>query len=264
MEVTNLQNANNDILTPFIRNEFEKIYFEFSNTEQKPIYLHSVLNLILTYKSSNVLLNDENETFINEDFIKYQEIFNTGFKEGYLIAKEHTEDTIDIKIKIDRIFGGIYKKLNELKETHTFLIKSNEDKYTFELMEYYNYGIKVGKFVLCWDYIINNSSLFEDIFNLNYTAHKTVTKINSAKENTLNWQGSTLEFSEFSKALIESGFIGKIKNEKEVFEKMKQFFNVDDFDKSDKLKQVRSRTKTLTPVINTLEVALTNWIIRKD
>lgn len=85
-----------------------------------------------------------------------------------------------------------------------------------------------------------------------------------APENTLNWQGSTLEFSEFSKALIESGFIGKIKNEKEVFEKMKQFFNVEDFDKSDKLKQVKNRTKTLTPVINTLEVALTNWIKRKD
>ncbi|EMY3550134.1 RteC domain-containing protein, partial [Flavobacterium psychrophilum] len=80
----------------------------------------------------------------------------------------------------------------------------------------------------------------------------------------LNWQGTTLEFSEFSKALIESGFIGKIKNEKEVFEKMKLFFNVGDFDKSDKLKQVRQRTKELTPVINVLEVALTNWIKDKD
>lgn len=80
----------------------------------------------------------------------------------------------------------------------------------------------------------------------------------------LNWQGTTLEFSEFSKALIESGFIGKIKNEKEVFEKMKHFFSVEDFDKSDKLKQVRQRTKELTPVITVLETALTNWIKRKD
>ena len=83
-------------------------------------------------------------------------------------------------------------------------------------------------------------------------------------EKNLNWQGSTLEFSEFSKALIESGLIGKITNEKEVFEKMKHFFNVDDFDKSDKLKQVRNRTKSLTPVITVLETALTNWIKRKD
>jgi hypothetical protein len=82
--------------------------------------------------------------------------------------------------------------------------------------------------------------------------------------NSLNWQGSTLEFSEFSKALIESGLIGKVTNEKEVFEKMKDFFNVEDFDKSDKLKQVRNRTKTLTPVIQVLETALTNWIKRKD
>ena len=91
---------------------------------------------------------------------------------------------------------------------------------------------------------------------------KLITEINS--ENTLNWQGTTLEFSEFTKALIESGFIGKFKSEKEVFERMKQFFNVDDFDKSDKLKQVRNRTKELTPTINTLETSLTNWIKRKD
>lgn len=82
--------------------------------------------------------------------------------------------------------------------------------------------------------------------------------------NTINWQGTTLEFSEFTKALIESSFIGKVKNEKEVFEKMKQFFNVENFDKSDKLKQVRQRTKDLTPAINTLETALINWIRRKD
>ncbi len=80
----------------------------------------------------------------------------------------------------------------------------------------------------------------------------------------LDWQGTTLQFAEFAKALIESGFIGKVKNEKEVFEKMKQFFNVEEFDKSDKLKQVRKRTKELTPVINILEVALTNWIKRND
>lgn len=84
------------------------------------------------------------------------------------------------------------------------------------------------------------------------------------KLKTLNWQGTTLEFSEFSKALIESGLIGKVKNEKEVFDNMKHFFNVEDFDKSDKLKQVRNRTKELTPLINRLEVALTNWIKRKD
>lgn len=80
----------------------------------------------------------------------------------------------------------------------------------------------------------------------------------------LNWQGTTLQFAEFSKALIESGFIGKIKNEKKVFDKMKQFFNVEDFNKSDKLSQVRYRTKDLTPVITVLEVALTNWIKHKD
>lgn len=97
---------------------------------------------------------------------------------------------------------------------------------------------------------------------LNNTTTSTPTL--TRNENTLRWQGTTLEFAEFTKALIESGFIGKVKSEKEVFEKMKQFFDVDDFDKSDKLKQVRNRTKELTPAINTLEASLTNWIKRKD
>lgn len=197
MEVTNLQNANNDILTPLIRKEFEKIYFEFSNTAQKPIYLHSVLNLILTYKSSNILLNDENKTFVNENFIKYQEIFNTGFKEGYIIAKEYTEDTIYIKIKIDRVFGGIYKKLNSLKETHTFLIKADDSNYSFESLRYYNYGIEVGKYVMCWDYILNNYNLFEDIFKSKYAKHKTTTHsaITTNTGNIFDKQGTFLEFS---------------------------------------------------------------------
>ncbi|WP_264552778.1 hypothetical protein [Flavobacterium sp. N2038] len=90
------------------------------------------------------------------------------------------------------------------------------------------------------------------------------TSIDTSIINTIDWQGSTLDFSEFTKALIESGYIGKVKNEAIVFEKMKRFFNVKDFDKSDKLKQVRNRTKELTPVINTLETSLLNWIKRKD
>lgn len=90
------------------------------------------------------------------------------------------------------------------------------------------------------------------------------TSIHTSIINTLDWQGSTLDFSEFTKALIESGYIGKVKNEAIVFEKMKQFFNVKDFDKSDKLKQVRNRTRELTPVIHTLETSLLNWIKRKD
>lgn len=106
------------------------------------------------------------------------------------------------------------------------------------------------------------SKILEFIQNQILEAEKVPIQLQPLQK--LNWQGTTLEFSEFTKALIESGFIGKIKNEKVVFDKMKQFFNVDEFDKSDKLKQVRQRTKELTPVINVLEVALTNWIKRKD
>lgn len=84
------------------------------------------------------------------------------------------------------------------------------------------------------------------------------------KEATLKWQGSQLEFAELTKALIQSNLISPELSEKERFDRMKQFFNVDDFSQSDKLKDIRKRSRDLTPLINTLQTALNNWIKSKD
>ncbi|MNR54006.1 hypothetical protein D3C85_1741200 [compost metagenome] len=80
----------------------------------------------------------------------------------------------------------------------------------------------------------------------------------------MKWQGSQLEFAELTKALIQSNLINPELPEKERFARMKQFFNVADFSQSDKLKDIRKRSRDLTPLINTLETALTNWINSKD
>jgi|GEM_PF-3418185 len=82
--------------------------------------------------------------------------------------------------------------------------------------------------------------------------------------NTLVWKGTSLQFAEITKALIESGLIGAGLSDKEVFERMKLFFSVGDFDKSEKLAQVRKRTKDLTPTLNILEDSLSKWIKRDE
>ena len=174
MEVINLQNVNIETLPISIKNEFEIIYFEFNNTEHKPIHIHSVINTILNYKNKNILLNNANEDFTDEDFVEYLNRFNTGFNEGYLIAKEYIDDATELQIKTDRVFSGVYKKLNILKETHTFLMKSDNGKYLFEEMDFYNHGIEVGKYVMCWDYILNNHNWFNDVFDFHFTKPKTI------------------------------------------------------------------------------------------
>jgi hypothetical protein len=83
-------------------------------------------------------------------------------------------------------------------------------------------------------------------------------------ENSLNWQGSELHFTELIKALFETKLISPEITQKEFFKRMKQFFNVKDFDDKEKLKGIRARTKDLTPFINTIETSLNNWIKNKD
>ena len=83
-------------------------------------------------------------------------------------------------------------------------------------------------------------------------------------KNTLNWQGTQLEFTELIKALLLSNKISPELSQKEVFNRLKEFFNVDAFNENDKIRDIRNRTNTPTPFINTLETSLDNWIKSKD
>jgi hypothetical protein len=86
----------------------------------------------------------------------------------------------------------------------------------------------------------------------------------TALENSLNWQGTNLEFTELVKALFESKKLNPELKQIEIFKRLKQFFNIDEFNENDKLKDVRKRTSTTTPFINILETSLNNWIKKKD
>jgi hypothetical protein len=80
----------------------------------------------------------------------------------------------------------------------------------------------------------------------------------------LKWKGSELELTELSKALIELDFISPKLTQKEIFKRLRAFLQVDDFNENDKLKDIRKRTNTPTPLLNKLENSLNNWIHKKD
>lgn len=83
-------------------------------------------------------------------------------------------------------------------------------------------------------------------------------------EKSLNWQGTNLEFTELIKALYESNKLNPELKQNEIFKRLKQFFNVAEFNENDKLKDIRKRTHTTTPLLNILETSLNNWIKNKD
>ena len=89
-------------------------------------------------------------------------------------------------------------------------------------------------------------------------------KIDEAKDvkdltiyKTLDWKGTELQFTELTKTLIETKFISPELTQKEIFKRMKHFFNVNDFDEADKIKQVTNRSSN--PLIEILETTLNNF-----
>lgn len=78
-------------------------------------------------------------------------------------------------------------------------------------------------------------------------------------ERKLNWQLDGLEVAELTKALIKSNKVIGHKSEKEVFDEVMKFFNVE-FDKREKLQTIKQRTKDKTPFLDQLTHSLNNWI----
>lgn len=95
------------------------------------------------------------------------------------------------------------------------------------------------------------------------TIQRNTKQVNENKK-VLEWKGTTLQFAELVKALQESKLINPELKQYELFELMKNAFNVEDFKESDKLNEIRKRTNTKTPLLNKLENNLINWIEKKD
>lgn len=81
---------------------------------------------------------------------------------------------------------------------------------------------------------------------------------------TLKWQGTELQLTELTKSLKESNLLNPELSQKVIFERFKEFMQVEKYNVADKLKEIRKRTKDKTPLLNILETSLNNWIIKKD
>ena len=58
---------------------------------------------------------------------------------------------------------------------------------------------------------------------------------------TLKWHGTPLELTEIIKPLIELKILGAGLTQKEIFEKLRLFFEIENFNESDKIKEVKQR-----------------------
>lgn len=96
---------------------------------------------------------------------------------------------------------------------------------------------------------------------INSTVPTAIKQIHTPK---LNWAGTELELSELIKALIIANKLNSELSQTEIFKRFRDFFNVSNFKESEKLNDIRKRSNTLTPFINTLEISLSNWIKAKD
>ena len=260
---------------------FNHLYSEFDFFQTNALNYLTIKNHFKPYshihfiKMSNEprfitgITNNDQRTYFIETFVEliktFYEIEDEILQSSCQYIYQLYEMVVDEnRIKTNEPYKYDFTKLK--KNLNTIISTTDKIKYIIEIKTEFQQEFGLldfgnDDFLKKCNLEIDKLNEFQKIETIN-TAEKNQTI--EPQLNNLNWQGTTLEFSEFSKALIESGLIGKVKNEKEVFDNMKQFFNVDDFDKSDKLKQVRNRTKELTPLINRLEVALTNWIRRKD
>jgi hypothetical protein len=227
---------------------------------------------MINYTLTNLKEYKENQYEIKlkdhlEKYIDYDEIH---FIESELIFFKNCFDTANIKLRQNHYQE--YNQKGEYNETVTrweycidsFEISGDRNEIVFneiidfnELTDGFNL-VKSERLAFTYSKII--SFLNEKKEQLTTQPHQ----IKAEQINSLKWQGTNLQFAELTKALIETKLISPELTQKEFFKRMKQFFNIDEFNESDKLKEIRERTNTTTPLLNILETSLNNWIKKKD
>jgi hypothetical protein len=219
---------------------------------------------------------------------EYQEKYNSSLDKYFLEYKEIEEldfinDEIEkyniclrlVNFPIDKIFNTFWrveyginlKSFTISQETYDFIFADENDEYYYKI---YNDIVKTsrtsGAKIDIEKKIKQARLMFAKIISFLETkksGHGTNYQMIMKVENTLNWQGSKLEFTELTKALILSKKLNAELTDKEIFKRLKTFLNIEEFNHNDKIKDIRSRTKDLTPFINILETSLTNDIKNK-
>lgn len=209
------------------------------------------------------LLNDflnEYDDNTNEDFISEQLQFYSICLDN-VVFTDYLKGNDDISWKGYGIKAEVetYNLIDEISDK-IFVISREENT----LYEHYDPNINIElckqyerSFTKILTFLGNKKTEIENNLNSN-------SQIDSNAIKTLKWQGTKLEFTELIKSLIVSSKLNPEVNQKEIFSRLKLFFNVDEFDENQKLNDIRKRTNTPTPLINTLEKSLSNWIKSKD
>lgn len=82
-------------------------------------------------------------------------------------------------------------------------------------------------------------------------------------EKTLKWRATDLQFTELAKSLYELKIISPELTQKEFFKRMRQVFSLEEFNESDKIKEITNRKNTSATFLNLLEGALNDYISRQ-
>jgi hypothetical protein len=176
MEVKYLLNVNDDILPASIKNEFNKIRLEFRGGNNNTNVIIPAFRKLHELHSKGLLFENEvdgdyDDKFVeltNEKLSLFTKEYHKGFKEGYdnnSYLNIDFVDNSDNKIKINRVFTEVYEKFHKLE---FYLINIENTGFLCTKLHFYEFGHEVGIFIKCWDIILNNYFLFEEIFNKHY------------------------------------------------------------------------------------------------
>ena len=208
MHVKFLLNVNEDILPNSIKKEFNKIFLEFRGGNNNTNVIIPAFNKLYELHSKGLLFENEDDEdnegifvkLTNEKLSLFTKEYHKGFKEGYdnnSYLNIDFVDNSDNKIKINRVFTEVYKKFHKLE---FYLIEIENTGFLCTRLHFYEFGVEVGVFTKCWDIILNNYFLFEEIFNKYYNQNEG----DEQQENESNpKQGKQHMLIEFDESLVE-------------------------------------------------------------
>jgi hypothetical protein len=249
-------------------------YFNIDDTEEKIKYLlwespskYYSLGARLDYKEifkkEHKELNDKGLYFHYCKFKTYERTYKdrlNNFKEKYedadpvyFLQHELTEYLKPID------FEQPFKSLDLEQQKVLGFTRDKVVRFLVQQAKTIGYNITINLDESEWtmSYEIEEIKSVND--SLRLKANDTINNIKSLK-----WQGTELQLTELAKALKESNLLNPELSQKAIFERFKEFMQVENFNEADKLKEIRKRTKDKTPLLNILETSLNNWIHRKD
>ena len=252
--------------------------------------LKETLELYKEYKETSIYLGG-NQDFDHHDFmesfhkkiqysffdeyIKFREthyflgcsfkVYNKTYSERLEYFKNIFIDSNEIDFIISELNEGIFEY--RFKDFESSYIEDFEIEYYNRMKKNIFYSLKKRFLYLKQRaelegfnlvYIKDNSYSIKPIEHSN-----TKTKVHNDIK-FLSWNGTNLQLTELIKSLIESNLLNHELSQKEIFKRFTDFLQVDEFDENDKIRDIRKRTHTKTPLLNLLEKSINSYITNKD